>query len=271
MAREFGESVAFSCIYADNLNKLAQLLRNCGRREVSVFAEFRALLKPCNYNDVKAKQKQLDGFFKRVERGVSGRTIPINCIVLARDLELKAYWMLNHIRKKEWLPEGFFNGYYDNDRKRVEGRKGNRLKMLLTSQTFAIMSGVATDEQIKRIIANIDKYLFDKNIGGYRLNTDFSKEQHNLGRAFSFVYGDKENGAVFSHMVVMYAYALFIRGFVEEASKVLKSLYKLAIRSEKSRIYPCLPEYFNLEGCGMYSYLTGSASWFLFVCQNLNF
>ncbi|MDD2680350.1 MAG: cellobiose phosphorylase, partial [Candidatus Omnitrophica bacterium] len=33
--------------------------------------------------------------------------------------------------------------------------------------------------------------------------------------------------------------------------------------TKKSRIYPCLPEYFNSQGRGMYSYLTGSASWFI--------
>ncbi|MCX5703757.1 MAG: cellobiose phosphorylase, partial [Candidatus Omnitrophica bacterium] len=30
-----------------------------------------------------------------------------------------------------------------------------------------------------------------------------------------------------------------------------------------SKIYACIAEYFNLEGRGMYSYLTGSASWFV--------
>jgi cellobiose phosphorylase len=33
--------------------------------------------------------------------------------------------------------------------------------------------------------------------------------------------------------------------------------------TSRSKIYPCLPEYFNSEGRGMYSYLTGSASWFM--------
>jgi cellobiose phosphorylase len=31
---------------------------------------------------------------------------------------------------------------------------------------------------------------------------------------------------------------------------------------DKAKIYPCLPEYFNNQGRGMYSYLTGSASWY---------
>ena len=32
-----------------------------------------------------------------------------------------------------------------------------------------------------------------------------------------------------------------------------------------SKIYPGIPEYFNAEGRGMYHYLTGAASWYLFT------
>ena len=37
----------------------------------------------------------------------------------------------------------------------------------------------------------------------------------------------------------------------------------MAAHTQASKIYPCLPEYFNLQGKGMYAYLTGSASWFV--------
>jgi cellobiose phosphorylase len=171
--------------------------------------------------------------------------------------------MKEHIRKTEWLKEGFFNGYYDNTKSRVEGNVKGLLKMSLASQVFPVMSEVASPEQIKKIIESADNCLLDKKLKGYRLNTDYKTEQHNLGRAFSFSYGDKENGAIFSHMVVMYAYALYKKGFAKEGWKALSSLYKLAVDTKNSKIYPCLPEYFNSEGRGMYSYLTGSASWFI--------
>jgi len=268
MAYECGESVAFSCMYASNLKKLAQFIRRSGRKEINLFAEIKVLFEPCDYNSIKAKKERLERYFIRVENGASGKAVSVESSFLIRDLESKAGWISEHIRKKEWLPEGFFNGYYDNKKKRVEGKVGGRLRMMLASQAFAIMSGVAQDWQARRIIANVKKYLFDKRLKGYRLNTDFGGEQHNLGRAFSFVYGEKENGAIFSHMVVMYAYALLLRGFRKEAGEALESLYRLSADSQRSRIYPCLPEYFNSEGRGMYPYLTGSASWFLFVCQN---
>lgn len=270
MASQYGESVAFSCMYAANLKKLAQLIRASGRKSVSIFAEMGILLKACDYESVALKNKRLSDYFSRVSDGISGRIASLNCADLASDLEEKAEWMLWNIRKKEWLKEGFFNGYYDNRKKRVEGRIGGRIRMTLTAQAFAVMSGIAQDWQVKKIISSVDKYLFDKRLKGYRLNTDFGKEQHDLGRAFSFSYGDKENGAVFSHMVVMYAYALLSRGYKKEVEKALDSLYRLSMDFPRSRIYPCLPEYFDLNGRGMYSYLTGSASWFLLTCSKYN-
>ena len=218
MAKEFGESVAFSCMYAHNLRLLAGLV---------------------------ARQKTKKN------------------LRLAAGLEQKAVRMLERIRKREWLKEGFFNGYYDDLKQRVEGKKKGILRMMLASQVFAIMSGVANQAQCRRIIRSVDKYLYDKKLKGYHLNTDFKDQQHNLGRAFSFIYGDKENGAFFNHMVVMYAYALYLRGFVDEGWKALSSIYRMAMDLDKSKIYPCLPEYFDGEGKGMYSYLTGSASWYM--------
>ena len=84
-----------------------------------------------------------------------------------------------------------------------------------------------------------------------------------MGRMFGFAYGEKENGSVFSHMAVMYANALYRRGFVREGWKALKTLADAALNFEVSRIYPGIPEYFRSDGRGMYHYLTGAASWYL--------
>jgi cellobiose phosphorylase len=170
---------------------------------------------------------------------------------------------MEEIRRKEWLNLGFFNGYYDNKGLAVEGRRGGILKMMLASQVFAVMSGVAEDKQIKSILESVRRYLRDKNTGGIHLNTNFYGEQPELGRAFFFAYGDKENGAYFNHMIVLFAYALYQRGYADDAWKVLCSIYNMSCDTPSSKIYPCIPEYFNLEGRGMYSYLTGSASWFI--------
>ena len=68
---------------------------------------------------------------------------------------------------------------------------------------------------------------------------------------------------MFSHMAVMYAYALFERGLSQEAKNLLDDLYQHCQNFPISRIYPGLPEYLDPAGRGMYPYLTGSASWYM--------
>ena len=63
----------------------------------------------------------------------------------------------------------------------------------------------------------------------------------------------------------MYAYALYERGFVHQAHQVLTDIYQQSINFEVSRMYPGIPEYFDSRGRGVYPYLTGSASWYLFT------
>ncbi len=263
MARDRGESVAFSAMYAHNLQLLAQLLLRLKTDKIEIAQELLILLERFDYNDRERKLAKLGEYFRAVNYGVSGEKASQGAAELSDRLKGMGEWLATHIRSHEWLEEGYFNGYYDNDGQRLEGKNSGVLRMTLTGQVFAIMSGVASDEQVDKSLSSIKKYLVDKKTGGFRLNTDFKEECHKLGRAFSFSYGDKENGAFFSHMTVMLAYALFKRDRAREAWQALSSIYGMARDSSRSKIYPCLPEYFDLEGRGMYSYLTGSASWFM--------
>jgi cellobiose phosphorylase len=263
MARTNGESAAFGSMYARNLAALAGIIARSGAARIEVAEEIKALLKEAPYGDAAAKNRLLEGYFARTRSCVSGRRASLDAAELASGLREKSERMAAHIRRGEWLREGFFNGYYDEKRRRVEGRSASGVRMMLGSQVFPVMAGVADDRQIGAILKSVDRHLRDRRLGGIRLNTDFGREQHDLGRAFSFVYGDKENGAFFNHMAVMFAYALYGRGYAAEGWRVLSSIYSMATDTARSRIYPCLPEYFNLEGRGMYAYLTGSASWFV--------
>ena len=93
--------------------------------------------------------------------------------------------------------------------------------MLSATWDVELMGGIATDEQSGQIVRAADRHLYDPNVGGYRLNSDFGPAAErlsmSLGRCFGFAFGHKENGAMFSHMAVMYANALYRRGLVREA------------------------------------------------------
>lgn len=262
MANDRGESVAFTFAYAGNLHQLARTLRLLKIEEVVLLEEL-SLLLACHDYSISGKQEALTAYLDACRHSISGKTVKVSVEELAQNLEEKAQWLMNHLRNQEWLDEGWFNSYYDNSSRRVEGIFDGGVRMMLTGQVFAIMSGTATEEQISSICENADKYLYEQQVGGYRLNTDFHELKFDMGRMFGFAYGEKENGAVFSHMTVMYANALYKRGFAKEGWKALKTLADKALDFETSRIYPGIPEYFNNDGRGMYHYLTGAASWYM--------
>ncbi len=274
MAEERGESVAFTCAYAGNLRELAELIRRLERDDpggtVELMEELTLLLglPAACYDSAEQKREVLSRYASQCRHTVSGKRVRVPLSALAADLEEKAGWLTNHLRSQEWINagpgEGWFNSYYDNHGRPVEGiQPDGSVRMMLTGQVFAIMSGTATEEQTKAITRSADRYLYQKEIGGYRLNTDFHELKMDMGRMFGFAYGEKENGAVFSHMTVMYANALYRRGFVREGYKALQTLADTAMDFQTSKIYPGIPEYFNAEGRGMYHYLTGAASWYM--------
>ncbi len=275
MAHDRGESVAFTALYAGNLLHIAELLEHIQTEEslgdVSLAEELVILLEskaPSVDLAPAEKQERLKDYRNKITAGVSGLMHTVTLSSLVDDLRRKGEALSEQVRKREWIKScsghAWFNGYYDNLAARVEGdTAAGGVRMTLTGQVFPIMSGVATNEQVQQAFAAARKYLQDKKLGGFRLNSDFRDPYVPLGRAFAFAYGEKENGAFFSHMVVMFANALYQRGFVDEGFEALTSLYRMSMKAETAKIYPGLPEYFNGEGRGLYGYLTGSASWYL--------
>lgn len=278
MAEERGESVAFTALYGGNLKNLAQDIKDysdkTGKDTVSIAKEILVLLEADSsiYDSIGEKNALLEKYCDEVGHIISGEKTEVKCDWLADKLTEMSNWITDHIRNTEWTSDkegnSWFNGYYDNSGKAVEGDFESGVRMMLTGQVFTVMSGVATDEQVAEIAKAADKYLYDEAIGGYRLNTDFKEVKTDMGRLFGFAFGHKENGAVFSHMAVMYANALYSRGFAKEGHKVINTLYKHCADYHKSNIYPGVPEYVNQRGQGMYHYLTGAASWLLLTVLN---
>ena len=270
MGKDKGESVAFTAAYAGNYRKLASILREykkaSGKDEIEAASELEGLL---GVYDADKLQAVLNQYCNSVKTGFSGSKKNFAIDLLAEDLDKKSDWITNHIRETEWFTdsEGYsrFNGYYDNSGNALEknGDRHGNPAMMLTSQVFTVMSGIASEDQVSEIVKSADKYIYDASIGGYKLNTDFKEVKTDMGRMFGFSYGQKENGAVFSHMTVMFGNALYSRGFKNEGWKVLGTLYAHAADFEQSKIYPGVPEYFDPKGRGVYHYLTGAASWLM--------
>ncbi len=275
MASKNGESVAFSYAYAGNLKDLSMLISeyalNVGIDTISIASELNTLLDSYVqiYESVEDKTALLNKYCELVEGNISGKQIMIPVSTLVSKLMEMSQWFTNHLNSQEWIEgeqgQGWFNSYYDDSCRRVEcyDSDSEKTRMMLTGQVFAIMGNVATEKQIDAITKAADRYLYREEIGGYRLNTDFKELKGDLGRMFGFAYGEKENGAVFSHMAVMYANALYQRGFAKAGHKALSALSNASMNFNVSHMYPGIPEYFDAKGRGKYPYLTGAASWYL--------
>ena len=181
--------------FADYLKALE---KQCGRTEIEILEEMQMSLSDEDtlYTDIRAKQELLKTYTKKCRHNVSGRTVAVAIDELTESLYSKADWMMEYIRQKEWVNDGadhaWFNSYYDNHGNRVEGKYDNNVRMMLTGQVFAIMSGTADEKQVQAVCESADTYLYDKDAGGYRLNTNFHENKFDLGRMFGFAYGGKK-------------------------------------------------------------------------------
>jgi len=296
MARNRGESVAFTAAYIGNLEILLSILtelKRLGIHELEVAQE----MVPLFLNQEKTSPQETNRlYFERVETGVIREKTDIKIDELVVTLMLRKEILKKTIQEQEWISinqtSGFFNGYYDNNGNKLEGileksKTGNvvsgknesgnassgesesiKVNMTLTGQVFTLMYGVATKDQIPKMINAADTYLLDTSVGGYKLNTNFEEVKLSMGRLFGFAYGHKENGAMFSHMAIMYSNALYKQGYGKEGFRVIQLLFEHMKSFETSKIYPGIPEYVDAKGRGMYHYLTGSASWLILTMLN---
>ncbi len=276
MAGEKGESVCFHNFYANNLKTLSETLINLkqnGINKIEILQEALVLLdnlpgqNTIDYNSPKSKQIYLQTYFESVKHKVSGIKESISIDSLINDLELKAKHSINNIQKNEQITTKtglkFFNGHYDNTGKQIGGDSQFGIRMDLTSQVMPILCNVSDKEQTKDSFTALGQVLKDKNDIGLRLCTDFKQLDLNVGRVTGFVYGNKEHGSKWMQQNIMLAYGLYQQGFVKEGHEVFNEVYKISVDTEKAKIFPGVPSYFNNENKGAYAYLTGSSSWFL--------
>jgi cellobiose phosphorylase len=247
MATKKGETIAFTHMYASNLKKIADLVKALPNQKIVLFKEMKLLLQ---------KEVNLDLFFDEVAI-FSGDQFEIDKFDLIDILNDLYHLRVKHLREHGFMFD-MFQSYINNDGTFVDDKN----HMNLTGQTIALLSETASIDQAKKIAIRAKKLLFDPHRGGYHLNTDYQKVMMNMGRAYGFAYHHKENGAVFSHMAVMYAYGLYQYRLIDDAHEAMMSLL-LQAQKDEAKMINGIPEYFNDRGIGMYPYLTGSASWML--------
>ena len=247
MATKKGETIAFTHMYASNLKKLAELIKKLPNQKIVLFKELKYLLN---------LQADLSIFFDEVAI-FSGDQIEYDKFDLIDILNDLYKDRITHLHKHAFINDTF-QSYINNDGQFADTKDS----LNLTGQTIALLSKTATQEQAVKIAKRTKEMLFEKEFGGYHLNTNYHHVLMNMGRAYGFAYNHKENGAIFSHMAVMYVYGLYQYHLIEEGHEAMITLLKQA-QKEEAKMVNGIPEYYNDRGIGMYPYLTGSASWML--------
>ena len=247
MAHGKGETVAFTHMYVRNLFILAELINALDCSQIDLIKPLVDLLEP---------SPQLADYFNAVAQ-FDGHTVKVDKHAVITKLKALAELKIAHLHQHAFL-DTHYASYYNNDGTLLD--QPNTFN--LTGQTMALLSQTATNDQAQLMADTMRKHLFSPTQGGYLLNTDHKKILTNMGRAFGFAYGHKENGAMFSHMAIMYTYGLYQYDLVNQGNEAFMALLKRA-HSDASKVWVGIPEYFNDQGVGKYSYLTGSASWLL--------
>jgi len=255
MATKLGETIAFTHMYAENLSLLAHLIKHLKVDHIELFEGFELLL---------VENANLESYFEKAE-AFSGIKITKDKYELADILQKLADDKKAFLNVKA-LENDTYQSYYNNDGELLD----NEETLSLTGQAMALLAHTPSKEQALKIAQKTKEKLFNPNIGGYHLNSDHKKVLHNMGRAFGFAYNHKENGAIFSHMVMMYAYGLYNYNLSKEGRE---AAFNVLYQSQKtaSHVWAGIPEYFTEKGVGKYTYLTGSASWLLLLIRNQTF
>jgi cellobiose phosphorylase len=251
-AKRRGETVAFTHMYAKNIMVLSALIDRLAVDQIDIYQGIESLLKP---------EAKIADYFRYIDRfdGYRQTYKTSDLVKTLREIGEKRIAFL----RDNAFQNGCYCSYFDDYGQPLE-RNGS---LYLTGQAIALMSNIPTKEQARSMVDICRERLFDHDLGGYRLNSEAKHDFLSIGRAFAFAYGHKENGAVFSHMAIMYAYGLYRYGFVKEGREALISILQRA-QKEGSKTWVGIPEYFNDRGIGKYFYLTGSASWILKVLRD---
>lgn len=246
MASDLGETIPFTMFYLNNLRVIVDLLKNTNNDVIKITNHLSELI----FENI-----ELNRFYDLVSTN-SLESILVNKDLLINQLVKLIEIKESHLNNNSVINNTHYQSYYDNEGKVLDSKD----TVSLTAQAMALVNNIPNMEFASNVAKTTKEKLFDENIGGYRLNSNYNKVLPNMGRAYGFSYGHKENGAVFCHMATMYAYGLYNYNLVDYGSEAINTLLDQSLK-ESSKVLAGVPEYYNNEGVGMYPFLTGTASW----------
>ena len=171
-----------------------------------------------------------------------------------------------------WDGEYYLRAFFDNGHK-LGSHENEECKIDLISQSWSILTDIATEEQIKSILKSVEEQLVDEENGLIRLLTPaFANSKDNPGYIKNYSKGIRENGGQYTHSVAWYIMALIKLGLYDKAYKYYSMVNPINHTSskelvEKYRVEPYViaADIYSSDafpGRGGWTWYTGSSAWF---------
>ncbi len=176
------------------------------------------------------------------------------------------------INKHLWDDDWFARGITDEGE--VFGVKNDTEgRIYLNSQSWALLSGITNNDQKSSLINEVEQQLLTP-FGVMMLAPSYTKMDERIGRITQKYPGVSENGSVYNHAAVFYAYALFQQGESQKAFDIIyKMIPNIKHAVEQGQLPVFVPNYYrgayhqHPEQAGRSSQLfnTGTIAW-LYRC-----
>ncbi|MCY4744496.1 NdvB protein [Pelomonas sp. UHG3] len=169
-----------------------------------------------------------------------------------------------------WDGDWYARGITDDDVKfgiaaDTEGR------IYLNPQSWALLSGAASDTQRQRLLAAIDAQLETPH-GVAMFNPPYSRMRDDVGRVTQKHPGSAENGAVYNHAAAFYVHALYAVGDADRAFHALRRMIPgpdEADLRQRGQLPVFIPNYYRgahaqyprTAGRSSQLFNTGTAAW----------
>ncbi len=176
--------------------------------------------------------------------------------------------MDERVNNVAWDGDWYVRGFDDDGG--VYGSKNDPegKRIYINTQGWALLSGIARDERLQKVIRSVDKYLNGK-YGHALFYPAYSSWVKRLGRISMFSEGTKENAAVFCHAATFLAVGFCAVG---EGDRAYEAIKKIMPNSQKDmdlyKTEPYIlaeylvgPENPYRYGEGAFTWVTGSSGW----------
>ena len=175
----------------------------------------------------------------------------------ARTLQLEAERMIAAINAAAWDGDWYIRAITDSgERLCCAGDPDGRVSLLV--QAWAIISGVAPAERVRKLVAAVDANNMTA-IGPELYAPPFLEPRPWIGRETAKPAGTCVNGACYSHVAMMWAMANAMLGRPDESLRIIHRLLPLR-ETDETAITRCIPLWVPSYYHGVYSKSPGRAS-----------